>query len=109
MYLQAVNNAKETENSALLAESYSYIANSYALRQNHIKSLEYFHKAYVLFNHLGKELDISYLKIKMSKEYGYLGDDDKSISFALEAVNYFNKHELYFDELFAQDTLARNY
>ncbi|MBU2972279.1 GGDEF domain-containing protein [Pseudoalteromonas sp. C2R02] len=109
LYLEAVKNAKETENFALQAESYSYIANSYAMRQNHIKSLEYFHKAYILFDQLGKELDLSYLKIQMSKEYSYLGDDDKAISFALEAVSYFNKHSLFFDELFAQNALARNY
>jgi len=109
LYLEAVKNSKKTENLALQAESYSYIANSFAMRQNHIKSLEYFHKAYILFDQLGKELDLSYLKIQMSKEYSYLGDDDKAISFALEAVSYFNKHSLFFDELFAQNALARNY
>lgn len=109
LYLQAVNNAKETENLALEAESYSYIANSYAMRQNHIRSLEYFHKAYILFDQLGKELDISYLKIQMSKEYSYLGDNKKAVSFGLEAVDYFNENKLFFDEVFAQNVLARSY
>jgi len=109
LYIQAEQNAKEAENSALQAESYSYMANSFALRQNHIKSVEYFHKAYVLFEQLNKELDLSYLKIQMSKEYAYLGDDEKAVSYAIEAVNYFNEHELFFDEIFAQNALARIY
>jgi len=109
LYLRAVKNSKETENVALQAESYSYIANSYAMRQNHIKSLEFFHKAYLLFDQLGKELDLSYLKIQMSKEYAYLGDDIKAVSYAVEAVNYLNEHELFFDEIFAQNALARIY
>ncbi|WP_157826773.1 GGDEF domain-containing protein [Colwellia sp. 12G3] len=109
LYLQAEKNAKATENKKLLAESYSSIAIWYSGNHNDSEAIKYFHQAYLHLKELGDELELAYLKIQMSSAYSYIHDDEKAISLAKEAIDYFNQHEYYFDELFAQNTLARNY
>ena len=109
LYLQAESYAKETENKKLLAESYSAIASSFSNNHNDSEALRYYHQAYLHLKDLGDELEMAYLKIQMSSSYSYIYDDEKAISLAKEAITYFNQNEYYFDELFAQNSLANIY
>lgn len=109
LYLQAEKNAKHTENIKLLADSYTFIASSFSANHNDIEALKYYHQAYLQIQKLDDGLEMAYLKIQMSSSYSYIHDDEKAITLANEAISYFNLHEYYFDELFAQNTLARNY
>lgn|GEM_PF-4234249 len=107
LFLQAEQLAKDSENKELLAESYGSIASSFTANHNDSEALKYYHQAYLLIKELGDDLEMAYLKIQMASSYSYLHDNEKAISLANEAISYFNHHEFYFDELFAQSTLAR--
>jgi len=109
LFLQAEKSAKATENKKLLAESYSFIANSYSNSHNDSEAIKYYHQAYLHLKELGDGLALAYLKIQMSRSYSYIYDDEKAISLAKEAIDYFNQHKYYFDELFAHNTQAKNY
>ncbi|PKG82516.1 hypothetical protein CXF85_13615 [Colwellia sp. 75C3] len=108
LYLHAEKNARATENKKLLAESYSSIAYWYSGNHNDSEAIKYYHKAYLYLKDLGDELDLAYLKIQMSSAYSYIHDNEKAMSLAQEAIDYFHQHEYYFDELFAHNTLAKN-
>jgi len=109
LYLQAQAYAKKLENNRSLADTYSAIATSYTINENDSEALKYYHRAYIKIKELGDDLELAYLKVQMSRSYSYLYDNEKAISLAKEAVGYFNQNEYYFDELFAQSTLAKNY
>jgi len=109
LFLQAEKNAITTENKKLLAESYSSIANSYSNSHNDSGAIKYYHQAYLHLEQLGDGLALAYSQIQMSRSYSYIYDDEKAISLAKEAINYFNQHKYYFDELFAHNTQAKNY
>ncbi len=108
-FLLAEKYAKTNENPKLLADAYAYIAYLYSTEQSEGEALRYYHQAYLLFEQLGDELNMAYLKAEMSDSYSQLFDDVKAIKLATEASDYFNKYQYYFDELFAQNTLARIY
>ena len=109
LYFQAEKNAKSTENKKLLGESYGAIGSSFSANHNDSEALKYFHQAYLHIKESGDELELALLKIQMARSYSYIYDDDKAVSLATEAINYFNQHKYYFDELFAQATLAQTY
>ncbi|WP_170309701.1 tetratricopeptide repeat-containing diguanylate cyclase [Litorilituus lipolyticus] len=109
LYKQAEQRSLDSENLKSLADSYSYIASSYSLNHNDIEAIKYFNKGYHLFEQLGDDLEIAYMKIQMSTSYSLLYDDEQAIRFANEALEYFLIHELFFDALFAQNALAYNY
>jgi diguanylate cyclase (GGDEF)-like protein len=109
LFLQAEKNAKESENRKLLAESYGFIASTLSANFNDSEALKYYHKAYLIVKDLDEGLEMAYLKIQMSNSYSYIFDNEKAIELANEAINYFNKNEYYYDELYAQNTLANNY
>jgi len=109
LFLQAEINAKKTENKKLLAESYGFMASAYSNNHNDSEAIKYYHKAYLHLNELSDGLALAYLKIQMSESYSYIYDNEKAISLAKEAIKYFNRHEHYFDELFAHNTQAKNY
>jgi len=108
-YLLAEQYAKANENLTLLADTYSYMAYAYSNEHNDSEALKYYHQAYLLFEQLGDELNMTYLKAEMSNSYSLLFDDNKAIKLATEASEYFNKHQYHFDELFAQNILAKIY
>jgi diguanylate cyclase (GGDEF)-like protein len=109
LYLKAKDNAKAAESNELLADSYGAIAGSLADNLNDAEALEYYHKAYILTKEFGDELEMAYLNIQMSRSYSYIYDDEKAIELANEAIRYFNNNGYYYDELFAQNTLASIY
>ncbi|RHW76593.1 GGDEF domain-containing protein [Colwellia sp. RSH04] len=109
LYKTAEKHAKESEDFRSLADSYSYLAGYYSMNHNDIEAIKYFNKSYHLFDQLGDELELAYLKIQMSTSYSLLYDDEQAIRYANEALEYFLKHELFFDALFAQNALAYNY
>jgi len=109
LYLKAKNNAEATESKQLLADSYSAIANSLADNLNDAEALKYYHKAYMLTQEFGDELEMAYLNIQMSRSYSYVYDNEKAIQLANEAISYFHDNEYYYDELLAQNTLANIY
>lgn len=109
LYLRAEGLAKTANNRKLLAESYGFIANSFSSNQNDSQALKYYHKAYLNIKSLGDELEMAYLKIQMASSYSYLYDYEKAVELAKEAINYFNQQNYYFDEFFAQSTLAKIY
>jgi diguanylate cyclase (GGDEF)-like protein len=109
LFLQAKNNAKSTENKKLLAETYTAIASSFSANHNDSEGLKYYHQAYLLIKERGDGLALAYLKIQMSRSYSYVHDDEKAISLAKEAINYFNHHQYYYDELYAHNSQAQNY
>jgi len=108
-FLLAEEYAKINESPKLLADAYAYIAYLYSNEHNYTEALKFYHQAYLLFEKLGDELNIAYLKAEMSNCYSLLFDDAKAIELATEASNYFNEHKYYFDELFAQNILAKIY
>jgi len=107
--LLAEKYAKANENLTLLADTYSYMAYAYSNEHNDSDALKYYHQAYLLFEQLGDELNMAYLKAEMSNSYSLLFDDNKAIELAQEASEYFKAHQYYFDELFAQNILAKIY
>ncbi|WP_057831922.1 tetratricopeptide repeat-containing diguanylate cyclase [Colwellia sp. TT2012] len=109
LYRQAKKYAEDIEDKKLLAESYSAIASAYSANHNDTEALKNYHQAYLLTHELGDELDIAYLNIQMSRSYSYIYDDEKAVQLANEAIRYFHANEYYFDELFAQNTLANIY
>jgi len=109
LYLQAKDNAEETENKKQLADSYSAIATSFSENYNDSEALKYYHKAYLLTQALGDELEIAYLNIQMARSYSYIYDDDKAIDYAKKAIEYFHANKYYYDELLAHNTLASVY
>jgi diguanylate cyclase (GGDEF)-like protein len=109
LYLQAEKNAKKAENKDMIAQSYSFIAGSLSANHHDSEALKYYHQAYLLLKELGDELEMAYLKIQMSSSYSYIFDDEKAIKLAKEAINYFSQNELFYDELYAQNTLANHY
>jgi len=109
LYLKAKDNAEAIESKKSLADSYSAIAGSLADNLNDAEALKYYHKAYILTQEFGDELELAYLNIQMSRSYSYIYDDEKAIQLANEAIRYFHDNEYYYDELFAQNTLASIY
>jgi len=109
LYLKAKDNAEAIESKKSLADSYSAIAGSLADNLNDAEALKYCHKAYILTQEFGDELELAYLNIQMSRSYSYIYDDEKAIQLANEAIRYFHDNEYYYDELFAQNTLASIY
>lgn len=109
LFLQAEQRSKDAENKALLANTYSYIANSYAITHNEIEALKFYHKTYILFEELNDELELMYLKAQMAKSYKFLGDLEKSIELSNEVVKYFRSREFYFDEIYVHHNLAQSY
>ena len=108
-YLLAEKYAKINENPKLLADTYAYIAHFYSNGHNDSEALKYYHQAYLLFEQIGDELNMAYLKVDMSNSYSLMFDEVKAIKLAIEASDYFNKHQYYFDELFSQNMLAKIY
>lgn len=108
-YLQAEQLAKDSENTKLLADSYSYMANSYSLNHNDIEALKYFHQSYLLLEKIGDKLELAYLKAQMATSYSLIHDDEKAISLANEVIEYFLANEYYFDALYSQSGLANSY
>ncbi len=109
LYLKAKENAKAIESKESLADSYSAIAGALAENLNDAEALKYYHKAYLLTQELGDELELAYLNIQMSRSYSYIYDDKKAIQLANEAISYFHDNKYHYDELFAQNTLATIY
>ncbi len=109
LYLKAKDKAEAIESKEALAESYSAIAGSLAESLNDAEALKYYHKAYLLTQEFGDELELAYLNIQMSRSYSYIYDDEKAIQLANEAIHYFHENGYYYDELFAQNTLASIY
>lgn len=109
VYVQAQDNAEATESKDLLSDSYSAIATAFANNLNDAEALKYYHKAYILTQEVGDKLEMAYLNIQMSRSYSYIHDDAKAIQLANEAIRYFHDNEYYYDELFAQNTLASIY
>lgn len=109
LYLQAESLSKKIESKKLLAETYSFMASSFSKNNNDVEALKYYHQAYLHIKALDDELEMAYLKVQMSRSYSYLDDNEKAITLAKEAIYYFHQHEYYFDELFAQSALAKNY
>ncbi len=109
LYLQAKNNAEITENKKLLADSYGAIASSFSENYNDSEALKYYHKAFIVIQELGDELEMAYLNIQMARSYSYIYDDKKAIEFANKAISYFHANQYYYDELLAYNTLASVY
>ena len=103
LFLIAEQHSKDAESKEFLADTYSYIANSYAIIHNDIEALKFYHKTYLLFEELNDELELMYLKAQMAKSYKFLGDVDKSIDLSKDVVKYFSSREYYFDEIFVFD------
>ncbi len=109
LYLKAKDNAELTESKKSLANSYSAIAGSFANNLNDAEALKYYHKAYMLTQEFGDELEMAYLNIQMSSSYSYIYDYEKATKLANEAISYFHANKYYYDEVFAHNTLAKVY
>lgn len=108
-YRLAEQYAKANESLNLRADIFAYMASLYSNNHNDTEALKYYHQAYLLFEKLGDELNMAYLKSEMANYYSLLFDDIKAIDLAIEASDYFKEHQYYFDELFAQNVLAKIY
>jgi len=109
LYVKAKENAELTESKKLLSDGYSAIASALANNLNDAEALKYYHKAYILTQEVGDELEMAYLNIQMARSYSYIYDDDKAIKLANEAIGYFHDNEYFYDELLAQNILASIY
>lgn len=81
----------------LLAEIYFYVALTYSVNFNEVKSIEFLQKAFPIISHFCPELYRVKLQMYMANSYFYLRDIEKASLLTEHAISYYLTHEMYFD------------